>query len=375
MSRLGAFLRMQGCNGAQPDGKKIVDELLEHFRELAETDETGAAKVLKNVPDVISFDDAIKQTEGKNRAVLLGNGFSIQHFSYRTLLEKSGLTDVDPLTSLFKALGTYDFEKVIRALEDAAVVESAYGNAEQSDLFSKDADRLRQSLVNAVRTTHPTHRENIAAVIPSCIQFLKLFGKIFTLNYDLLLYWVILDDTKSFQDGFGLGDEKSGFLGPFKEGAYCNIYNVHGGLHLFRTAAGDVEKRVAGASGVIDAIAETITKAKRLPIYVAEGTTTAKLSRIRSIPYLKHCYDTIASSSGYFFVYGHSADPNDKHIYQALFNSKIERLYFCVHKPPAKLSIIDGELARYKKVTSSGVDYAFVDSESARVWNRPPKTK
>jgi hypothetical protein len=46
MSRLGAFLRMQGCNGAQPDGKKIVDELLEHFRELAETDETGAAKVL-----------------------------------------------------------------------------------------------------------------------------------------------------------------------------------------------------------------------------------------------------------------------------------------------------------------------------------------
>lgn len=327
------------------------------------------------MPDIIGFEDAIKQTKGKDRALLLGNGFSIQHFSYKTLLERAGLKDDDPLKALFKALDTYDFEALMRALEDAAVVGTAYGKREQSKTFADDADRLRKALVHAVRDTHPGHREDIAKVIPSCVEFLRHFGTIFTLNYDLLLYWVILDDTRAFRDGFGLGDEKDGFRGPFKPDAHCNVYNLHGGLHLFKTPIGDVEKRLMGASGVIDAIAETITRDKRLPVYVAEGTSNAKLGRINSVPYLKHCYEKLSSSSGCFFVYGHSADPNDAHIYRALFTSEIDRLYFCIHKPTADVKKIDGELARYKKQCGSTIEYAFIDSESVQVWNKAPGKK
>ena len=37
----------------------------------------------------------------------------------------------------------------------------------------------------------------------ACAVFLKHFGTIFTLNYDLLLYWVILHAAaKEFRDGF-----------------------------------------------------------------------------------------------------------------------------------------------------------------------------
>jgi Domain of unknown function (DUF4917) len=263
---------------------------------------------------------------------------------------------------------------VIRALEDAAIVEAAYGSADRSKTFLDDADKLRQALVHAIRETHPTHREDIASVIPSCLYFLRPFNSVFTLNYDLLLYWVILDDSRAFQDGFGLGREVNGFLGPFKPDAYCNVYNLHGGLHLFPTEIGDVEKRLMGPTGVIDAIAETIARAKRLPIYVAEGTSNAKLRKINSVPYLKHCYDKFASSKGCMFVYGHSADPNDEHIYRALFTSKLEHLFFCIHRPTANVNEIDGELARYKALYSSTVEYTFVDSATARVWNRPRGT-
>jgi hypothetical protein len=228
-------------------------------------------------------------------------------------------------------------------------------------------------LVHAIRGTHPAHREEIEDVVPSCITFLSLFDEVFTLNYDLLLYWVGLSDEARFPDGFGLvlGDERNGFRGPFKTNAYCSIYNLHGGLHLFRNGP-DVEKRLAGTTGVIDAIAKTITVGKRFPIYVAEGTSPAKMARIKANDYLAHCYEKLRSSAGSFFVFGHSADPNDAHIYQAIFQSKITHLYFRIYKPTDdKIKTTAGELARYKAHAGSEVDFTFVDSESAHVWDRP----
>jgi len=246
------------------------------------------------MPKVISYEEAMKQTGGKDCGLLLGNGFSIQHFSYKTLLEKSDLEPDEPVRLLFDLLETVDFERVVKALEDASIVETVYGNDPHSTELLADANRLREALVHAVRTTHPGHREDIEGVIPSCVEFLASFSNVFTLNYDLLLYWVILQRGANFSDGFGLGVEANGFLGPF----YCNIFNVHGGLHLFRKPDDDVEKCLMGTTGVIDAIAKVITEGKRFPIYVAEGTSSAKLSRINSIPYLKHCYEILQASTG-----------------------------------------------------------------------------
>jgi hypothetical protein len=106
------------------------------------------------------------------------------------------------------------------------IVETVYGNDPHSTELLADANRLREALVQAARTTHPGHREDIEGVIPSCVEFLAPFGKVFTLNYDLLLYWVILQRGANFSDGFGLGVEANGFLGPFKTEAYCTIFNV-----------------------------------------------------------------------------------------------------------------------------------------------------
>jgi len=325
------------------------------------------------VPDIIPFQKAIEKTRGKGRKLLLGNGFSIHHFSYKTLFEKAGLSETDPPGALFAALNTYDFESVIKALEDAAVVEEVYGQSDRSKLFRDDADRLRKVLVHAIRTTHPAHREDIADVIPSCLRFLRCFERIFTLNYDLLLYWVALDETRKFWDGFGLGEEVSGFRGPFRTNAQCNIFNLHGGLHLFRTLTGEVEKRLMGPTGVIDAIAETITRDKRVPILIAEGTSNAKMSKISSTPYLKHSYDRLSASKGCCFIYGHSAHQNDAHIYRALFTSQMDHLYFCIHTPTADVRVVDGELARYKALHGSRLEYSFVDSKSAQVWDSSPE--
>jgi hypothetical protein len=318
---------------------------------------------------IVTFEEAIKASEGEDRTLLIGNGFSAKYFNYKTLLEKSGLDADGPLHALFKVLDTVDFEVVIKALEEASMVEKTYTNVKRATLLLTESEKLRRALVHAIRQIHPAHREDIQDGISNCQKFLLRFGTIFTLNYDLLLYWTILGKTNEFRDGFGLGKENNGYLGPFKSDAHCNIYNLHGGLHLFRTADDFVEKRLMGSSGVIDAIAETITQEKRLPLYVAEGSSIAKLAHIYAMPYLRHCYQRLGKSSGAFFIYGHSASTNDAHIYDALFNSDISHLYFCVHQPTTKIEDIDGELARYKRRNGSKVDSTFVDSETAKVWD------
>ena len=261
-----------------------------------------------------------------------------------------------------------ELEQVVKALEGASVVGAAYGHKDQSKVFKDDAVRVREGLVNAVRTAHPAYRDDIAKVLPSCIKFLSSFGKIFTLNYDLLLYWVILGQ-QQFADGFGLGTENNGFLGPFKTNARCNIFHVHGGLHLYKTADYEIEKRLATAAGLIDAIAETIGQGDRFPVYVAEGTSSAKLSRIKAIPHLKHCYQQLYDCTGALFVYGHSASDNDAHIYNALFSSAIDHIYFCIYKPRAgDLAEMNGKLSYFQKSNGSRIGYTFVDAESAAVW-------
>lgn len=316
---------------------------------------------------IISFDEAMKEA-GKNCSLMIANGFSIKYFKYANLLEKAGLDGGSPLLRLFDALSTVDFEIVIRALEDAALVERTYNKEKRARILSSEADKLRRALVHAVRVTHPEHRDDIADKIPACIKFLSQFDAIFTLNYDLLLYWVILENTKQFQDGFGLAEDRNGFRWPFKTDAHCNIYNLHGGLHLFKTTDNEVEKRIDQGSGVIDAIASTILEAKRLPLYVAEGTSVQKLAHIYAVPYLRHCYEKLRQSENAFFVYGHSASANDAHIYDALFNSAISHLYFCVHRPTANVAEIDGELSRRQKRNESEIEYTLVDAETANVW-------
>ena len=43
------------------------------------------------MPDVISFEEAIQKTDGEDRALLIGNGFSAQYFTYASLLTNPAL--------------------------------------------------------------------------------------------------------------------------------------------------------------------------------------------------------------------------------------------------------------------------------------------
>lgn len=322
------------------------------------------------MPDVISFADALLATEGADRTLLVGNGFSSEYFNYATLLASSGLEPQTPLRKLFDELATVDFEAAINALEGAALVERAYGNPERSAALLADAQRVREALVHAVKATHPAHRGDLAFQYEAAASFIGHFASVFTLNYDLLLYWVNLEQT-SLYDGFGLGKRSADgrFHGPFREGAHCSIYNLHGGLHLFADDQGELSKALDTGDGVISTITREIGIQGRLPIYVAEGSSVQKIRKINSVPYLSYCRRTLASNHAPVFVYGHSAAENDAHIYKAIFTSGAPHLYFGIFEPnDEKVALFDGRLANYQRSAASSQPYSFFDSRSASVW-------
>lgn len=317
---------------------------------------------------LIDFSEALEQSGEKGKKnLLLGNGFSVKYFNYNNLLEEC---ELDAKTRrLFDNLQTVDFEQVVKALDDAALVAAAFGHNDVSEEYHDQADIVRSALVDTIRATHPENKFEIEDEIPTCAEFLSKFSKIFTLNYDLLLYWVRLVGKLNFSDGFGKGKEFMGYRGPFREDAYCCVYNLHGGLHLFPTTDGQLEKRIAGDDGIVAALNHSVAVQKRMPLYVAEGTSSAKMAKINSDAYLRHCYEQLSKVSGSVFVFGHSANQNDEHIYKALFGSEMEMMYFCVYTPDADIDAISGELDRYKrKYGRKDKYYRLVDAQTANVW-------
>ncbi|NNG03492.1 MAG: DUF4917 family protein [Inquilinus sp.] len=325
--------------------------------------------------ELISYGDALAETRAEVRHVLIGNGFSRaqsedDRFAYSSLLEKSGLPDDHPIRNVFQQLNTVDFEAVVRALEHAALVEGAYGEDERARALGADATQLREALIHAVREVHPGIRFDVPEQQQTaCAEFLSNYSKVFTLNYDLLLYWVVLHGARDHHsDGFGLGEANGGFR-KFSEDAHCSVYFLHGALHLFLDQQQDTEKRIVTGATIIDDITDTIRTGQRLPLFVAEGTSGQKQRKINSVPYLRYCYDQLGELEGSLFVLGHSADENDRHVYSAIENSDVERLYFFVHEPEDNLATIREKLAVFRE-RNRNVAVQYIDAAEANVWGR-----
>lgn len=321
--------------------------------------------------EALSFDEAIKPIHGA-KALLIGNGFSMARgggeFSYSTLLEKCPLPQDHVIRKVFSALDTKDFEIVMRSIEHAGTIELIYGDKKRADQFIDDAKAVREALIQTIHEVHPgAHFEIPAEQGEACGKFLSRFDKIFTVNYDLLLYWVILRNTKGFTDGFGSGETVNGFR-TFSKNSSCNTFYLHGALHLFLNEKRDTLKRVLTGSTIINDIAETIRARVQPPLIVAEGTANQKLSKIRSVPYLEYCFDQFSNLTGALIIFGLSATEKDFHIYDAICESfNLKKVVYCVHEPRNNLDKIREELARYAE-RRRDIQWVYVDAATAPVW-------
>lgn len=320
--------------------------------------------------------DAVWSTVTKDErpTILLGNGFSQAWnrdiFNYANLLEKAnfGIRE-ESIRKLFERMETSDFESIMKILLSSQLVLESY-NADQSliDKIIADQEILKNSLLTAISISHP----NLPSAINhnqylSVIKFLSKFGKIFTVNYDLLMYWsrnksIDYLSTWRTDDGFRVGRIWKGF------DTDQNIYFLHGGLHIFEESDG-VRKHSYNEhyGSIIEQVKYNLFRNK-FPLFVSEPTTQKKMQRIDKSPYLSYCLRALQHIGGTIFIYGHSLDENDSHIFKKINLSYAKKIYISIYGDETSDSNkrIKANARTYFEKENRLVE--FFDASSVKIW-------
>ena len=286
---------------------------------------------------MISFNDAMATVEdGDKPSILLGNGFSRAWgndiFNYANLLAVADFKDRETeIRRLFSLLETYDFEAVMRSLVAAKDVLDAYGgNSHLVERIEKDQQLLKDALIAAITKTHPERPSEVSqAQYTAARTFLSRYKQIFTVNYDLLFYWAINKDELPPQGHF----TDDGFRQECKwqeHDTNQNAHFLHGGLHIFDSET-DIKKHSSPKSGIgiVDLVKDNLEKGN-FPLFVSEPTSAKKKRRIEHNPYLDFCFRSLRQMTGTFFIQGHSMDENDKHIFDQLRQSHVNKFFVSI---------------------------------------------
>lgn len=284
-------------------------------------------------PDWISFEEALRSTRAQPRHLLLGNGFSMsvhRGFGYGRLFDEAAREDRS-LGALFQGHG-YDFES---ALAGAPTEEVQW--------------RIRSAFIRAVARVHPRIKYLAPSVRETCGAFLENFagretrklhpGHVFTTNYDLMLYWVLMANKArlNLYDGFN-GDG----LWDATRVSKSTLFYLHGALHHYERPIGFVkphleQRKLLGRedASLIIQVRDNLARG-HFPVFVSEGTPDEKTRRIRRNRYLSKVGEqferTCACDDGALFTVGHSLAAVDDHITDSIGSGAVE-VFLGVYKP------------------------------------------
>lgn len=324
---------------------------------------------------MLTFEEAINSIDGDVKpSILLANGFSQawnpQIFNYSNLFNAADFGDRnDTIRPLFESLETYDFEVISKHLTSAETVLKAYDP--ENPIINKiisDEEIIKRSLITAISDTHPDLPNQITTDQYIAVRtFLSQFNSVFTLNYDLLFYWArnksALDpENYRTDDGFRAGNK---WLG---RGTDQEVFFLHGGLHIY-DSGNDIKKHVCTDDGVtiIEQVRDNLERGK-FPLFVSEPSHQKKKQRIEHNPYLNFCFQALADQTGALFIHGHSMDENDKHIFDQIKMSQVNKIYVSVYgdeNTPQNSRTKANALAFLHNVRHP---VEFYQAESARIW-------
>jgi hypothetical protein len=334
------------------------------------------------MPEVVPFDKALSLTVGaKHRHVLLGNGFSRawrdEVFSYQALFEeavKEGLSDT--AKRAFAALGTTDFEQVMRLLRQTSLLAKEFKYDKLARALGGVADELREVLVKTIASNHPDRPHAITpAQYTACRTFLSHFKNFYTVNYDLLLYWTLMQEhgpacvcDDGFRQPYGGPDEYVTW--EIENTNEQNVHYLHGALHVF-DAGHEVQKFtwVNTNIALIEQIRAALN-ANKYPLFVSEGTARSKLDRIQHSSYLGRAYRSFANCQHALFVFGLSMAENDEHVLRLIDRGKFSHVCVGLYGDPTS----DANKRIMKRAAGFGAKrkvpptIIFYDAASAKVW-------
>lgn len=262
------------------------------------------------------------------KSLLLGNGFSINiwdRFGYKSLYEVAKGDEVkNPLdaqsVALFEKLSSNNFEDVLRVLFHARLVDEQLGAPQIASIEALYAS-TKNALAAAVNYSHVPH--GIASLAKINHAF-RNFSNIFTTNYDLIPYWsIMLEETWRFKDLFWGEGNTFDPSDTSVNADRCVISYLHGAIHLVELPNGKTKKLTANGVNPLSSLFD-LGHPEYFPLFISEGASERKLSRIKRNDYLRFSFEKLQSIDGSLVVLGHSLHKDyDQHLLNALRDSNL----------------------------------------------------
>lgn len=322
-------------------------------------------------------------------SLLLGNGASIaidDSFSYGTLYEVvKAEKSFEDIKKIFDQLNTEDFERALLACWYAKIVNDSLGQS--CETVSCAYESIRAALIEAVKKVHPSHNK-VSGDLERISEFMSGFRVVFSLNYDLVVYWAMMighgKNPNSFKDCFLKDGVFDGDIDHIRKKYRPRIgskdtlvFYPHGNMVLAEDFfKGETKLKVNHSGGdwgdLLTTIGQYWKDGDLKPVFVSEGDSSEKLSSIGRSRYLRTVYERLIPSrvGKALVVYGWGMQENDRHILDAIKLSAVQRMAVSVFRSEKAL-----EYCRHVKDSLEKADIdvepEFFWSDSAGCWNNP----
>lgn len=323
------------------------------------------------------------QEDSLEKNFLFGNGLNRsipeigQNFNYSSIISyveiKSILDGLNSKLTPYKTNDSdFDLEKVIEIV----------GNS-KSEMITKFIDNFVEK--------HPSYRD-FKQYKEKLSLFIRKhdFSNIFTLNYDLFLYWTILYSNKlntnnrEYVDGFWYGllrnDAKEqqkiqSKRSRFGRGFRPNIFYLHGTIFLYKGKQYKPKKIVKSNNDIKRNLKKYIQDnidEHNFPLIVLEGNSTTKESIMRDKNFKAYgdfCKENLKQIKGLLLILGCSFE-QDGHILKYIAeNKKLEKIYLTITCDQEK-SNISSKISEYCDVLEK-ITWVKIDLKNTRdnIWS------
>lgn len=302
--------------------------------------------------DILNWGELAERFKGAD--ILLGNGFSINitpRLRYDSIFD-AFLTKCQPKRKrIFRSFGTTNFEIILQKLSGARDVNRVF-RIKTSEIEDSIED-LKDGLIKAIEAVHPRWAETNQMQLEQMAFQLNSFHDVYTLNYDLYLYRIILILKDKRRNVRNIGQYSDYFWEDYDNDflyfdtskefkGYRHPYYLHGALFLFKESSYDLKLRKAESHEELMEVIRNTIKEGKMPLFVSEGTHSQKMEAIKRSTYLRFALNKLKKSENSLIIFGTSLSKPDKHIIDAI-NRNNRELAVSIHigtKPKDRLESI-----------------------------------
>lgn len=217
-------------------------------------------------------------------------------------------------------------------------------------------------------------------------KYLSHFKTVFSLNYDLIIYWSMLEYNdkfrKTLKDGFMTSDSISNSkafaqtqikrlrLPYVGNNSATLVFYPHGNLILHRTKSseGKIQGHKASYTSILDTIADFWEENNSIPLFVSAGTYQEKLEVISSSNYLSYViHEELPNGGDSLVIYGWGIGKQDTHILEQIARGTYQQIAVSVYKGNKEDEQIDREIKEIVERIMSTAKH--IDEENIKFFN------